>query len=112
LLANHVLVNNQNSSHHNGGFESIIQTYIDDEYLIHSIFLCAISIASFYPIIYFLNKQKKSKMGRRFFDQMMIYAIMVMIFLHFLSMQTSLEPYSFIPLRNWHKLINVFLLIE
>ena len=51
-------------------------------------------------------------MGRRLFDQMMIAAIMVMTFAHFLSEQKSLSAYSFIPLQSWHKLINVFLLIE
>jgi hypothetical protein len=37
---------------------------------------------------------------------------MFMIFAHFFSEQQSLKPYAFIPLRNWHKLINVVLLIE
>lgn len=46
------------------------------------------------------------------FDQMMIYAIMIITFCHFLAEQKSLERYSFIPLRNWHKLVNIFLLIE
>ena len=31
--------------------ESIIQTYIDDEFLIHSMVLCLISVMSFFPII-------------------------------------------------------------
>lgn len=37
---------------------------------------------------------------------------MVIIMFHFLSEQNCLKDYSFIPLTNWHKLINVFLLIE
>lgn len=37
---------------------------------------------------------------------------MVLTLAHFLSEQKSLQPYSFIPLSNWHKLINVFLLLE
>jgi len=90
----------------------MIQTYMDDEYLIHSAFLCAVSICSFYPVIYFLNKQGSSKMGRRLFDQLMMVAIMLMTFAHFLSEQKSFEYYCFIPLQSWHKLINVFLLIE
>ena len=51
-------------------------------------------------------------MGRRLFDQLMMVAIMLMTFAHFLSEQKSLENYSFISLQSWHKLINVFLLIE
>ena len=109
-LSNQVFISKK--SYYNGGLEKIIQTYMDDEYLIHSVFLCAISVFSFYPIIYFLNKQEKSKIGRRLFDQMMIFAIMIMTFAHFLSEQKSCDQYSFIPLQNWHKLINVFLLIE
>jgi hypothetical protein len=35
-----------------------------------------------------------------------------MIFAHFFSEQQCLKAYSFIPLQNWHKLINVLLLIE
>jgi len=65
--------------------ETIVQTYIDDEYLIHSAGLCLLSMFSFYPVIYFLNKQNKTKMGKRMFDQMMIYAIMVITFCHFLA---------------------------
>jgi hypothetical protein len=42
----------------------------------------------------------------------MIGSIMVMIVAHFMSEQKSLQPYCFIPLKNWHKLINVFLLVE
>ena len=37
---------------------------------------------------------------------------MFMIFAHFLAEQKSLKFMSFIPLPNWHKLINVMLLIE
>jgi hypothetical protein len=51
-------------------------------------------------------------MGRRMFDQMMIYAIIIITFCHFLAEQKSLKKYSFIPLKNWHKLVNIFLLIE
>jgi hypothetical protein len=65
--------------------ETLIQSYIDDEYLIHSMILCLISVMSFFPIIQFLNKQKNSKLGRRLFDQMMIYSIMLITFAHFLS---------------------------
>ena len=85
-------------SYSNNGIETIIQTYIDDEYLIHSIFLCAISVFSFYPTIYLLNQQTNSRTGRRYFDQMMFYAIMIMTFAHFLAEQKRLESYSFIPL--------------
>ena len=34
-----------------------------------------------------------------------------MIGAHYFSEQNSLKAYSFIPLANWHKLINVILLI-
>jgi hypothetical protein len=37
---------------------------------------------------------------------------MAMILTHFLSEQQCLKAYSFIPLSNWHKLINTSLLIE
>lgn len=46
------------------------------------------------------------------FDQMMLYALMVITFAHFMCEQKSLQNYTFIPLPNWHKLMNVFLLIE
>lgn len=90
----------------------MINTYIDDEFLAHSIILCAVSVASFYPVIYFLNKQANFKMGRRMFDQMMIYAIIIISVCHFMAEQKSLMAYSFIPLKNWHKLVNIFLLVE
>lgn len=51
-------------------------------------------------------------MGRRMFDQMIIYAIMIITICHFMAEQKCLMAYSFIPLKNWHKLVNVFLLIE
>lgn len=35
-----------------------------------------------------------------------------MIVAHFFAEQQSLKKLSFIPLSNWHKLINVLLLIE
>lgn len=46
------------------------------------------------------------------FDQMMLYALMLITFAHFMCEQKSLQDYTFIPLPNWHKLMNVFLLIE
>lgn len=95
-----------------GGLETYLRTYIDDEFLLHSFILAVISTASFLPLLVFLNKQAKHKMGRRMFDQMMIVAIMVISMCHFLAEQKTLQPYSFIPLRNWHKLVNVFLLLE
>lgn len=51
-------------------------------------------------------------MGPRMFDQMMLYALMLITFAHFMCEQKSLQDYTFIPLPNWHKLMNVFLLIE
>ena len=54
VLSNQLII--EKKSYANGGYETIVQTYIDDEFLIHSIALCAISVASFYPVIYFLNK--------------------------------------------------------
>ena len=66
VLKNAVFI--ERKSFAKGGINTIIQTYIDDEYLIHSAFLCMISVASFYPVIYFLNKQEKTKMGKRMFD--------------------------------------------
>ena len=53
-----------------------------------------------------------SKLGSRPFDQTLIMAIMAMIIAIFLCEQQSLYQYSFIPLENWHKLVNVFLLLE
>lgn len=71
------------------------------------------SIYSFYPIVYLLNKQKltSSRLGGRPFDQTLVIATMSMILIHFLSEQNSLKHFSFIPLNNWHKLINTLLLI-
>jgi hypothetical protein len=92
--------------------EALLQGYIDDEYLVHSVFLCMVSVFSFYPILYLLNKNENSKLGKRMFDQMMIYAIMGITFAHFMSEQNTFKDYCFIPLENWHKLLNVFLLIE
>mmetsp|Transcript_14725 Transcript_14725/g.25055 ORF Transcript_14725/g.25055 Transcript_14725/m.25055 type:complete len:120 (-) Transcript_14725:786-1145(-) len=93
--------------------EQVIHTYIEDEYLIDSAVLMLVSVLSFYPIIYLFNKQPAgSKMGRRYFDQMMIFAIMAFTFAHFLSEQKCFQAYSFIPLSNWHKLINILLLLE
>ena len=80
--------------------------------MIESFLLCLVSVASFYPIINFLNKQAKAKIGRRYFDQIMIYAIMAATFAHFLSEQKTFQPYSFIPLASWHKIMNVLLLVE
>ena len=71
-----------------------------------------ISFMSLYPVICFLNKQKGFKIGRRMFDQIMIYSIMILIVAHFVSEQKFLAAYSFIPLSSWHKLINIVLLIE
>lgn len=78
----------------------------------HSVLLCLVSVASFWPVVYFLKRQEGFKMGSSMFNQVMLYAIMAMTVCHFLAEQKSLEAYSFIPLRNWHKLINVFLLIQ
>ena len=92
---------------------ALIQGYIDDEYLIHSTFLCLISVTSFYPILYLLNKQaNSSKLGTRMFDQMMVYAIMAITFAHFMCELQTFRDWCFIPLESWHKLLNVFLLIE
>ena len=82
-MAEGVLSNQMQMS--KNGVEALLQGYIDDEYLVHSVFLCAISVLSFYPIIYLLNKQGNSKIGKRMFDQMMIYAIMGITFAHFMS---------------------------
>lgn len=110
ILSNTLIITKKQFS--KGGLETVIQTYIEDEFLVHSCFLCLLSVVSFYPVIYFLNKQASFKMGRRMFDQMMIYAIMIITVCHFMAEQKSLMAYSFIPLRNWHKLVNIFLLIE
>ena len=94
------------------GSKSVIDKYIDDEYVMHSFILAVFSIMSYYPVIVLFTRQHKTRMGTRPFDQTLIYAIMVIILFHFLSEQNCLKDYSFIPLANWHKLINVFLLIE
>jgi hypothetical protein len=80
--------------------------------MIESFFLMFISIASFYPILYFLNKQVDAKLGRRMFDQILIMALMILTFAHFISEQKVFSHSCFIPMANWHKLINVLLLIE
>lgn len=94
--------------------KSLSETYVDDEFILYSFVLTLISMLSFYPIIYLLRKQAtaNSKLGVRSFDQTLIYGIMAMILAHFFSEQNSLMHFSFIPLTNWHKLINVMLLIE
>jgi len=74
--------------------------------------LCALSVLSFWPSIYFLNKQRSLKLGPRMFDQMMLYALMVITLAHFMCEQKAFQNYTFIPLPNWHKLMNIFLLIE
>lgn len=56
----------------------------------HSIFLCFLSVLSFYPVIYFLNRQANHAMGKRMFDQMMVMAIMVITVCHFMAEQKSL----------------------
>ena len=66
LLTNALFI--EKKSYVKGGINTIIQTYIEDEYFIHSAILCSISVLSFYPVIYFLNKQKNTKMGKRMFD--------------------------------------------
>lgn len=72
-----------------------------------------ISVTSFYPILYLLNKQSNSsKLGTRMFDQMMVYAIMALTFAHFMCELQTFRDWCFIPLESWHKLLNVFLLIE
>jgi hypothetical protein len=43
---------------------------------------------------------------------MMVFSIMAITLAHFLSEQKTFADYCFIPLANWHKLINIFLLIE
>jgi hypothetical protein len=94
--------------------KTLSETYVDDEFILYSFVLTLISILSFYPIIYLLKKQaaSNSKLGIRKFDQTLIYGIMGMILVHFFSEQNCLMQWSFIPLKNWHKLINVMLLIE
>ena len=41
-----------------GTAEVFIETYIDDEFLIHSALLCLLSVLSFWPVIYFLKRQE------------------------------------------------------
>ena len=81
-LTNKVII--QKKSYSNGGLERVIETYIEDEYLVHSMFLCAISVLSFWPSIFFLNKQRNLKIGPRMFDQMMLYALMAITVAHFM----------------------------
>ena len=111
VLANQVILETK-SYKHGSAQVSMIQTYVNDEFIFYSFLYQLISAYAFYAIIYFLNKQDKSRLGLRSFDQTLVYAIIFMIFAHFLSEQKSLQVYSFIPLQNWHKLINVLLLIE
>ena len=87
-LSNQLIITRK--SYGKGGIETVVQTYIDDEFLLHSIGLCITSVTSFYPVVYFLNKQANHKMGRRMFDQMMLYAIMVITVCHFMAEQKSL----------------------
>lgn len=81
-LSNQVIIEKMQYQH--GGLEKVIETYVDDEYLFHSIILCALSVLSFWPSIYFLNKQRNLKLGPRMFDQMMLYALMMITFAHFM----------------------------
>ena len=67
------------------GHTEVITTYVNDEYLVHSALLCLVSVASFYPVVVFLNKQQGFKMGKRMFDQMILYAIMLSTLCHFMS---------------------------
>lgn len=90
----------------------MVETYLEDEHILQSAILCLISVLSFYPTVYFLNQQNGKRLGRRMFDQMMLYAIMFMTFAHFLAEQKFMQAYIFIPLSSWHKLVNTFLLIE
>jgi len=91
---------------------NLTQSYVDDEFIFYSFVVTCVSIISYYPILFLLKRQVKSKVGNRVFDQTLVMAIMTIILFHFLSEQNCLKEYSFIPLANWHKLINVFLLIE
>jgi len=90
----------------------MIETYVNDEFICYSLAFQLISAYAFYAIVYLLQRQGSSRLGPRQFDQTLVYAIIFMIFAHFMAEQKSLEQYSFIPLKNWHKLINVLLLIE
>lgn len=110
-LTNQLIIQKKSYAH-GTAVEKFLSTYIEDEFLGYSVILCLISIVSFYPVVYFLNRQEHYKMGKRMFDQMMVYAIMLITFCHFMAEQKCLMGYSFIPLKNWHKLVNVFLLIE
>mmetsp|Transcript_5032 Transcript_5032/g.7562 ORF Transcript_5032/g.7562 Transcript_5032/m.7562 type:complete len:93 (-) Transcript_5032:215-493(-) len=87
VLSNQIIISKK--AYNNGGIEKIIETYIEDEYLVESFLLCLVSVASFYPIINLLNKQAQAKVGRRYFDQIMIYSIMATTFAHFLSEQKT-----------------------
>ena len=80
--------------------------------MIESTLLCIISVASFYPTIFFLQKQASKRIGLRMFDQIMLAAIMLSTLCHFMAEQKSLQSIAFIPLASWHKLVNTFLLIE
>lgn len=53
-LSNQIII--EKKSYQHGGLEKVIETYMDDEYLLHSILLCILSVFSFFPAIYFLNK--------------------------------------------------------
>ena len=86
-LSNQVII--EKKSFQNGGLEKVIETYIDDEYLLHSMVLCFLSVLSFWPSIYFLNKQRNLKLGPRMFDQMMLYALMLITFAHFMCEKKS-----------------------
>lgn len=54
VLSNQIII--EKKSYQHGGLEKVIETYIDDEYLLQCLFLCALSVFSFFPAIYFLNK--------------------------------------------------------
>ena len=92
--------------------QTLEETYVEDEFIFYSFVVSLFSILSYYPLIFFFKKQTNSKLGTRSFDSTLVYAIMLMILFHFLSEQNCLKPWSFIPLANWHKLLNVLLLIE
>ena len=87
--------------------------YIEDEQLFDCFLLQIVCCLAYYSNILLLNKQQnRSKLGTRPFDKMLVYALMFMVLAVFFSEQASLKQYSFIPLPNWHKLINVLLLVE
>ena len=65
-LSNQIII--EKKSYQHGGLEKVIETYIDDEYLLQSVLLCALSVFSFIPAIYFLNKQRNLRLGPRMFD--------------------------------------------